>query len=441
MTRHKTALLVLITLAGLSLTWMLPLARGVVTDLRYDVTRVQLEDLGRFPPLTEGIRTFEDRVERDPKDAVSLTILGGLYLQLARQSGDASNYLRAKSAIRQALELAPHYFSAQIALAEALYSQHDFQGALQIAEDLYESYPDRIEPLALIGDANLALGRYPEAQAAYEELVSGGETPPLQARVAQLYELQGDMDKAIDLTRLAAQEILITQGSPENLAWYLIRLSDLHFKAGNLGDSESHAMAALRIWPESPAALSELGRVRAAQGRMDEAIDLYEQSVSRLPLPDTLAALGDLYALTGQTDLASLQYDTVEVIGDLAEINGQIYNRQLAKFYLDHDREPALALDLALAELESRQDVYGFDTAAWAYYKNGGFAEAEAMIERAMSLGTRDALLFYHAGLISLSLDRQAEAVRLLEEALDINPYFNLLQAEHARAVLEDLEG
>jgi tetratricopeptide (TPR) repeat protein len=441
MTRNKTALLVLITLAGIAISWLIPWARGVITDLRYDVTRVQPEDFGPFPPLAEGIRTFQERVERDPRDAVSLTILGGLYLQQARQTGDASNYLRAETALRHAIDLAPNYFSAKAALAEALYSQHDFLNALQLAEELYAGYPTRFEVLAIIGDANLALGRYPEAQAAYEELAAHGENAPLLARLAQLSELEGDPEAAVDQTRRAAQEILTLQGSAEDMAWYLVRLSDLLFKSGRLAQAEAHALAALRIWPQSPAVLSEVARIRAAQGEIPEAIELYEQSVARLPLPETLAALGDLYTLTGQEEEADLRYDTVGLIGDLAAINGQIYNRQLARFYLDHDRNLDVALRLALAELETRQDVFGYDTAAWAYYKNGMLPQAQEMMERALSLGTRDAVLFYHAGLISLSLDRPADAEMYLKEALSVNPYFSPLQTPHAREVLEELEG
>jgi tetratricopeptide (TPR) repeat protein len=98
------------------------------------------------------------------------------------------------------------------------------------------------------------------------------------------------------------------------------------------------------------------------------------------------------------------------------------------------------ALGLALAELRTRKDIYGYDAAAWAEYKNGNFEEAQTYIEQAMALGTRDAQLYYHAGMIALELGHKEQAREYLEEALAINPHFSILQAEHARRALESVE-
>ena len=69
--------------------------------------------------------------------------------------------------------------------------------------------------------------------------------------------------------------------------------------------------------------------------------------------------MGDLYAEIGDSDQARLQYDTVEFIAKLAAINEQVYNRQLALFYADHDLKLDEALELATSELAVRKDVYG----------------------------------------------------------------------------------
>ncbi|HEX9839557.1 MAG TPA: tetratricopeptide repeat protein, partial [Anaerolineales bacterium] len=156
--------------------------------------------------------------------------------------------------------------------------------------------------------------------------------------------------------------------------------------------------------------------------------------------PDFLAALGDIYMLTDQPDEAQLQYKTVEYIGKLAALNKQIYNRQLANFYSGHDLHVKEALRLALAELESRKDIYGYDAAAWAYYRNGKFAEAQSLMDQAMALGTRDAYLYYHAGMIALQLGDEAQAREYLEQALEINPHFSILYVQEARRTLERLQ-
>ena len=144
--------------------------------------------------------------------------------------------------------------------------------------------------------------------------------------------------------------------------------------------------------------------------------------------------------MTGQPEQAQLQYETVEYIGKLAKINRQIYNRQLANFYSDHNIHPTEALALALAELASRKDIYGYDAAAWAQYKNGDLEEAQALMKQAMTLGTRDARLYYHAGMIEHALGNEQAARQWLEEAMSINPHFSILDSGILRTTLQTLQ-
>jgi lipoprotein NlpI len=58
---------------------------------------------------------------------------------------------------------------------------------------------------------------------------------------------------------------------------------------------------------------------------------------------------------------------------------------------------------------------------------------------RALSLGTRDAMLYFHAGMIDRSLGDTASARDRLETALAINPSWHPSQPAEARAVLDSL--
>jgi len=58
------------------------------------------------------------------------------------------------------------------------------------------------------------------------------------------------------------------------------------------------------------------------------------------------------------------------------------------------------------------------------------------MICEALRLGTRDAKMEYHAGMIQHALGNNHEATRHLQLALEINPSFDVLQAEVARGTL-----
>ena len=68
-----------------------------------------------------------------------------------------------------------------------------------------------------------------------------------------------------------------------------------------------------------------------------------------IPLPETAAALGDVFAALGRREEAARQYALVEYIGRLDRVNKVLYNRELAYFYVDHDVKLDEALTLARA--------------------------------------------------------------------------------------------
>lgn len=159
-----------------------------------------------------------------------------------------------------------------------------------------------------------------------------------------------------------------------------------------------------------------------------------------MPAPDLVAALGDVHAAAGQPADAEAAYALVEYMGRVAAATGTTYGRQLALFYADHDRRFGEALRLAREDAATRGGVYTDDTLAWALYKNGRLAEAARASHRALRLGTLDAMLDYHSGLVAAALHHDRRAARHLRRALARNPYFDLRQEPLARAALAALE-
>jgi tetratricopeptide (TPR) repeat protein len=405
-----------------------------------DPKRIDGNELAAVPPVEDTIKFFQGRLKANPQDAVSYTLLAGQYVRQARETGDVTGYQRAEAALQESLQLLPNYGQANAALASVYYAQHDFLPALDLAQQVYEKDPRVTDALVTIGDTQLALGNYQEAEAAYQQLEEMDNTPPVLARLAAFEELKGNPEEALELMRRAAGEALQAGGTKESVAWYVLRVGDMYFNRGQYKEAGHYYEAALRVFDGYHLALAGLGKVRAAQGKYKEAITYYQQAINIIPQPDYLAALGDLYALTGQPEQARIHYQTVEYIGKLAEINKQIYNRQLANFYSDHNLHLKEALQLALAELESRKDIYGYDAAAWAQYKNGHFEEAQTLMEQALALGTRDARLYYHAGMIEHALGNNQAARDLLERALAVNPHFSILAADELSRTLQTLQ-
>ncbi len=57
-------------------------------------------------------------------------------------------------------------------------------------------------------------------------------------------------------------------------------------------------------------------------------------------------------------------------------------------------------------------------------------------MDKALRMGTQDALLMYHAGIIQQQLGNGEQARVYLKRALKINPQFHIFYADHARRLL-----
>jgi tetratricopeptide (TPR) repeat protein len=90
------------------------------------------------------------------------------------------------------------------------------------------------------------------------------------------------------------------------------------------------------------------------------------------------------------------------------------------------------ALKMTEEELKFRKDIYGYDAYAWCLYKNGRYSEAAESMQKALRMKTPDPMLYFHAGMISSALDRNAEARKYLQKAIKLNPHFHPLFAKVA---------
>ena len=87
-------------------------------------------------------------------------------------------------------------------------------------------------------------------------------------------------------------------------------------------------------------------------------------------------------------------------------------------------------------ELAVRPDVYGYDTLAWALLASGDAVGAQAPMQSALAAGTKDARLWYHAGLIALANGQTAEASTFLADALALGPALDPIAHQRAAAAL-----
>jgi tetratricopeptide (TPR) repeat protein len=302
-------------------------------------------------------------------------------------------------------------------------------------------------PWAIAGDALADMGDYQNAADAYSMLktVYGSEDEQQailyqrDSRMSYLRLVAGDAQGAIQLMQGAVQTATAMHMPAENIAWSDYQLGEEYFQTGDIAHAEQAYLAALRLYPGYYRALAGLAKVRSSAGNYRAAAALYDKAIAAVPYPEYAAALGDVYRAIGDSNKAQKEFDLVEFIGHLSGINKQIHNRELALFYADHGIKLDQAVVLARRELEVRHDVYTWDVLAWALFTNGESKEAAAAMSNALSHGTKDAQLFFHAGMIYADLDDSLQARAFLQQALAINPHFHPIYAETARQTLANL--
>src|SRR5437764_911772 len=160
----------------------------------------------------------------------------------------------------------------------------------------------------------------------------------------------------------------------------------------------------------------------------------------RYPLPQYVIALGDLQTVAGDAAGAARSYALVRTEEALFKANGVNVDLELALFDTGHG-EVGAGLAAARQEWARRHSILVADALAWALYRSGDALAALRYERSATSLGMRDALFFFHEGMIERALGRTAAARSDLRAALSIDPNFSILHAAQARAALREPGG
>lgn len=388
---------------------------------------------------TDGqIARYQAELRARPNDADNLEGLAAAYLQKVRENGDPTYYPKVDGLLAQAQQLRPQDPQALTLVGTLDLARHHFLEGLAVGQQAAALDPYSSNALGVVGDAQIELGRYDDAIDTFQRMVDLHPDLSSYARVSYARELTGDVSGAVQAMRAAVEA---GGPVPENVAYTQVLLGNLMFAQGKLAGAESGYRAALASLPAYVPAEVGLAQVEAAHGHYREAAKQYRAAVDVNPQPEYVIALGEVLAAAGDSHGAKQAYDLATAQEKLFVANGVDVDREQALFEADHGGDLQDALAAAQRAMRDRPSIYSADALGWILYKTGDKQDALAASQQARRLGTRDSLIFFHAGTIEAGLGMRDAARADLTTALKINPYFSVLFVPQARHTLAELGG
>ena len=348
-------------------------------------------------------------------------MLAAAYLDLARETSDIGDTLRAERAARASIALRrERNESAFHVLAVSLMIQHRFREALETIDQGERSgatafFAGAGQMLIVKADVFTEIGDLLSARRALSAnpRVSAGSSG--KAAHARLVFLFGNSGRALLEMRSATAEV---DRNPDlrraQVAWFHVRTGNILALMGRFSESAAEYRTALDLFPRDVLALTGLAKIAYLQRDWKAATGWAGKASAIVPTPELAALMGDAKMKIGDAAGAKVEYALVDSIATLARAQGVVYDRQRSLYCIDHNVHLGEGLSLARKELQQRKDIYAYDTLAWALAKTGNVAAAQKMIAAAMANGTPDPVILYHAAQIA-KLAHHDAAVGALE--------------------------
>ncbi|NJK28158.1 MAG: hypothetical protein HC925_06225 [Coleofasciculaceae cyanobacterium SM2_3_26] len=274
--------------------------------------------------LEQAIAVHKERIQQYPEDGLDRASLAGLYLKLARTTGEESWYLLAEQEARQSLINLPFFNDGAIlTLARVAEAKHDFATAIGLAEQA-----SGVEALGIVVTSKLALGDVEAADTAAKALVNLTPTPGSFALRALTRWARGDRAAALQdfQQAIATEEPDDARGS----AWVRTLLGRFYAEQGNLTLAGQLYREALNILPDYPLALLQLGELNTRLGRYRSAERWYAQ----LDNPLAWQGIARIRATRGNAAKAEVGWGRAE----------SVLRQQIAGNALGHRRDLATLL-------------------------------------------------------------------------------------------------
>jgi len=415
---------------------------------RASISRLMAQ--GRIEQAEQGLWSV---LQKQPGQGWALTLLAEIRLRQKRPA-------EAEALFRKALALDPNDLHAFRGLG-ALYSAlGDRTRALDAYSRVVAAKPSDLEVNQALAALYLEAGRHKEAIAAVQRIPAAARPPQLLPILAAAYFGAGEPSRVPPLFPVLLRNagsapavlldfvtVLLRNGYAADAAGLLARakplkpspeylqaLSRVREAQGKQPEALELLSAALRMRPKSFDLLFESARLAAQLNRWKEMIDFLRRADQAQPnRPEVLLKLSLALLRTGQParalavarKLNALQPDDPD---SLYVLSFALIENDLA--------EEALPLARKLAAARAG-DAHGRLLVAIAEYKTGDMAAAKQDLQRCIESDPHSAEAHYYSALIARREGHIEAAQAELEEAVGTNPDYAVSQAELGTVYLQ----
>ena len=338
----------------------------------------------------QAVALLEETVRQDPNNADAREVLVQAYLA-------KKDFAAAHSAAGDLETLRPKSGIGAYLAGLASQGQNKLDDARKEFRRAYELQPNAPEPLSALAQLELHQGAPAEAVALVKSAVDADPKNVSAANLlGEVYLATHDVPHAIETLSRAASLNQTWWPPYRNLALAKLAAKD---PQGAIAAYQ----AGVKIAPTTPQLVTELARLYEQQGKVDDAIALYEATYKLNPRMQIIANNLAMLLVTYKKDRPSL------------------------------DR----ARDLT-APFASSTAGELLDTTGWVHFKRGEYADALPMLERAAQQSPNAKEIRYHLGMAELHAGQNERARSDLEAAVangEKSPW-----SQDARSVLASLK-
>jgi len=372
-------------------------------------------------PATQRITAAQLQIKASPKKPQAWNELAIAFIHRARESADTAYLKNAEDALLQGMAIDQNDFQLKKTQVALMLARQKFAPSGELAKVLNHRVPDDPMIYEYLAEAEIGLGDYQDAvtNAQWMMNLRPRNTPALLLG-ARLRVIYGDSHGAIDFLQQA-----YSQTSPaevEDLAWIANQIASIQIDSGQADAAAQTLATAEQEFAHYPYTTENLARVRMAQNRAGDAVQLWMQAARIDKDPHILYELARAQEAAGQAQDAHATNAQFQTLASASETATDDSTLDLILMYADNAASAHTALKLAQQEIAARQDVGTLDAYAWALFANSRYQDADAAIQKAIAVGIQSAQIFDHAGHIAQKLGHAVDASRYFGLALQTNP-------------------